>query len=362
MLFMGGDRGGDRIDEAVAHTAKVLRAALDRDWSVKAGGLDWSCLYTAEHIAGDFVAYAGQLTGRPTDAYVPFEAVLDKGTAPEGAIRAIEATGGILAAVVRTTPRGVRAFHPYPAGSADAAGFAAMGVTEALLHTHDIAAALDVDAEPPASLCEAVLAHLFPHVPPTPAGGTPWTTLLWATGRGTLPGRARLPHWRWRNAASLPAGPVALREVTPAAAADLAAGGTGGFEWLGGGPFDGTRRAAEMVTKAYAAGVHRSEWGMYVLVRTADELAVGGMGFHGPPDENGCVEVGYDLVEEARGRGYASGALRSLSQWALTHPEVTSLLAVVEPGNAASQAVAVRAGYERLPDRDTNFAYGLRRA
>ncbi len=224
MLLMGGDR----IDEAVAHAAKVLRAVADRDWNVKAGGLDWSCLKTAEHIAGDFVFYAGQLTGRAADTYVPFEIALDEGTGPEGAIEVIEATGGMLAAVVRTTPRGVRAYHPYPSGAADATGFAAMGVAEVLLHTHDIARALGADAEPPADLCEAVLSHLFPHVPPTPAGGTPWTTLLWATGRGTLPGRAALVPWRWHNPLSLPAGPVVLREVTPAAAMDLAAGGTGG--------------------------------------------------------------------------------------------------------------------------------------
>ncbi|WP_306338007.1 GNAT family N-acetyltransferase [Streptomyces sp. KL118A] len=358
MLHMGGDR----IDEAVAYAAGVLRAAADRDWGVKAGGLDWSCLDTAEHVAGVFTAYAGQLTGRATEGWVPFEAVFDEGTGPEGAIRSIEATGGILSAVVRTTPRGVRAYHPYPSGAADASGFAAMGVTEALLHTHDIARALGVDAEPPATLCEAVLAHLFPHVPPTPAGGTPWTTLLWATGRGDLPGRARLPHWRWHNAHALPAGDLSLREITPAAAADLAEGGTGGLTWLGGAPFGGTRAAAGSVFNKYVAGVHRPGWGVYALVRTADELAVGGMGFHGPPDDNGCVEVGYDLVEPARGNGYATTALRALSAWALTHPEVQSLLALTTPENTASQKVATGAGFSRLPDRTPHRAYGLHRA
>ncbi|QEV22363.1 GNAT family N-acetyltransferase [Streptomyces alboniger] len=356
MLLMGGDR----IDEAVAHAARVLRTAVDRDWDVKAGGLDWSCLETAEHIAGDFVAYAGQLTGRATDGWVPFEVTLDEGTGPEGAIQVIEATGRLLTATVRTTPRGVRGFHPYPSGSADATGFAAMGVTEVLLHTYDICEALGVDAEPPAELCGAVLGHLFPHVPPT--GGTPWQVLLWATGRGELPGRARLSSWRWHNSLSLPAGPLALREVSPAAAADLAAGGTGGLTWVEGGPFDGTRGASGKLAKAYADGVHRPGWGVYALVRTEDELAVGAMGFHGPPDDEGCVEVGYDLAEAARGRGYATTALRSLAEWALSRPEVTSLLARVDPGNTASEAVLARAGFTRLPDRDDTHVFGLRQS
>lgn len=352
--------GGDQIEEAVAHAAKVLRAAVGLDWSVKAGGLDWSCLETAEHVAGDLVAYAGQLTGRATDGWVPFEIAFDEGSGPEDAISVIESTGGLLSAVVRTTPPGVRGYHPYPSGSADAVGFAAMGVTEVLLHTYDIAQALGVRAEPPAALCEAVLAWLFPEVMPARTPDDHWATLLWATGRGVLPGRPRLDKWRWHNALSIPAGRIALREVSPAAAADLAAGGTGGLTWIDGEPLDGTRRAAEGVTKAYTSGVHRPEWGMFALVRVEDETAVGGMGFHGPPDEEGVAEVGYDLAVGARGHGYATEALTALSTEALTRPGVSALLAVIEPENTPSQSVVKRAGYTRISDRDQNHAY-LRR-
>ncbi|MGW6021591.1 GNAT family N-acetyltransferase [Streptomyces sp. NPDC055099] len=356
MLFMGGDQ----IEEAVAHAAKVLRAGVELDWSVKAGGLEWSCLETAEHVAGDLVAYAGQLTGRATDRWVPFEIAFDEGSGPADAISVIESTGGLLSAVVRTTPAGVRGYHPYPAGSADATGFAAMGAAEVLLHTYDIAQALGLDAQPPARLCEAVLAWLFPQVMPARTPDDHWATLLWATGRGALAGRPRLDKWRWHNAFSIPAGRIALREVSPAAAADLAAGGTGGLTWIEGGPFDGTRRAAEGVTKAYASGVHRPEWGMFALVRVEDEVAVGGMGFHGPPDEEGVAEVGYDLAAGARGRGYATEALRALSDWALARPGLTALLAVIDPENEPSQAVVTRAGYTRASDRGELRAY-LRR-
>lgn len=349
--------GGDQVEEAVAYAAKVLRTAVGGDWSVKAGGLEWSCLETAEHIAGDLVAYAGQLTGRAADGWVPFEIAFDEGSGPEDAIRVLESTAGLLSAVVRTTPPGVRAYHPYPSGKADAVGFAAMGVAEVLLHTYDITQALGVETDPPAGLCEAVLGWLFPQVMPARTPAEQWATLLWATGRGSLPGRAKLEGWRWHNALEIPAGRVALREVSPAAAADLAAGGTGGLTWVEGGPFDGTRTAAEMVTKAYTSGMHRPEWGMFALVRTEDEVAVGGMGFHGAPDEEGVAEVGYDLVAAARGRGYASEALASLSTWALARPGVSSLLALIEPENTASQRVVSRAGYVRAPDRDDLRAY-----
>ncbi|WP_395574189.1 GNAT family N-acetyltransferase [Streptomyces sp. BK79] len=353
--------GGDQVEEAVADAVALLRTATDRDWeAVRAGRLEWSCRYTAEHIAGDLIAYAGQLAGRATEAYVPFEITLDDGTDNEGVLHVVETTGALLAATLRTTPREVRAFHPYPFRSADREGFAAMGITEVLLHTHDIAEGVGLSYEPPAGLCADVLARLFPHVRP---GEDPWRTLLWATGRGDLPGRAPLTEWRWRNNLVIEAGRLTLQGVTPAAAGDLAAGGDGGFAWVDGGPYQGTRDAAGMLLKAYEAGVHRPEWGVFALVRREDGRAVGGIGFHGPPDEDGRVEVGYDLVEAARGLGYATEGLRALTAWALERDEVTSVCATTEPDNTASQAVITRAGFRRVRvagEGAEQYAYELR--
>jgi len=60
----------------------------------------------------------------------------------------------------------------------------------------------------------------------------------------------------------------------------------------------------------------------------------------------GEVEVSYWVAAEARGRGVASDAVRTLVQWAF---EVTSIERVdlfVAPGNTASQRVAVHAGFQ----------------
>ena len=79
------------------------------------------------------------------------------------------------------------------------------------------------------------------------------------------------------------------------------------------------------------------------------------MGFHGVPDEEGRAEVGFDLVEGARGRGYASEALTALSDWALARDDVHTLRAVVEAANLPSQAVATRAGYVRAPQGEQDL-------
>lgn len=348
--------GGDRVEEAVAGAVALLRTVTGRDWDRRAGRVEWSCRRTAEHIASDLLAYAGQLAGRATEAYVPFDIVVEEGTDAAGVVDVIETTGALLAAAVRTAPPGLRAFHPYPFRSADREGFAAMGVAEVLLHTHDIAQGLGVGYEPPAELCEDVLGRIFPHIRP---GHAPWPTLLWATGRGELPQRAPVTEWRWSNNLVIEAGRLTLWGVTPAAAADLRAGGTGGFRWIEGGPFEGTRDAAGMIVKAYEAGVHRPEWGMFVLVRTADGQAVGGLGFHGPPDEEGRAEVGYDLAENARGNGYASEALGALAARYLARDDLKLLFAVVDRDNAASQRVVARAGFARVGGDEGPYAYEL---
>jgi GNAT superfamily N-acetyltransferase len=50
--------------------------------------------------------------------------------------------------------------------------------------------------------------------------------------------------------------------------------------------------------------------------------AVGVAGFHGQPDENGMVEVGYRVDPALRRRGYARQALEILLDVARTHPDV----------------------------------------
>ncbi|MEU0589012.1 GNAT family N-acetyltransferase [Streptomyces sp. NPDC006132] len=349
--------GAEKVEQAVGECVRLLGTVTERDWEgARAGRLEWSCREAAVHIAEDLVAYAGQLAGREPEAYSPFEISLEEGTDNAGALRVIRAMGALFAATLRTTPREVRAFHPYPFRSANREGFAAMGVAETLLHTHDIAEGLGITYEPDPALCEFVLTRIFPHVQPGP---TPWQTLLWATGRGELPGRAPVTAWRWSNNLVIETDRLTLEGVTPAAATDLSTVGDGGFTWLEGGPVEGTRVGAGLVYKQYEDGVHRPEWGMYVLVRREDDRALGAMGFHGVPDGAGRVEVGYDLVEGARGHGYATEALRALSSWALGRDEVRTVVANVERGNTPSQRVLARAGFSQVAEDPEHLTYEL---
>jgi len=350
--------GAEQVEEAVADCVAALGAVTGHDWGeVRAGRLEWTCRETAVHIAEDLFGYAGQLAGRHREGYAPFGISLEDGADDEGVLRVIATGGALLAAAVRTTPRAVRAWHPFPFQQVNREGFAAMGVAEVLLHTHDIAEGLGVTYQPPAGLAEFVLTRIFPHVRPGP---TPWRTLLWATGRGELPGREPVTSWRWCSAPVLRTERLALEGLTPAAAADLSLGGDGGFDWVASGPWEGTREGAGLAFEQYQEGAFRPEWTMYMLVRLEDDRAVGAMGFHGAPDDTGRVEIGYDLAADARGRGYATEALRALAGWAVRQEGVRKVAAIVERGNVPSRRVLERAGFVRAGGDSARLGYEFR--
>jgi hypothetical protein len=186
----------------------ALRPSRDADWSVPAGTLEWDCWETAEHLIDDLFSYAAQLASERTDLDVPFHYTpltpsspwnavrVDRESGVDGLVTALDAAAGLLYAVVAVKPPEARAHHTF--GVADPEGFAAMGVIETLVHTHDLVTGLGLAAwEPPADLCARTRHRLFPHAP---ADTDPWPTLLWATGRGELPGRERLDKWRWYGA------------------------------------------------------------------------------------------------------------------------------------------------------------------
>ena len=111
------------------------------------------------------------------------------------------------------------------------------------------------------------------------------------------------------------------------------------------------RRVIQVAEDPDAAG-----WVTGIVWDAARSLAVGRAGFHGPPDADGVVEVGYTVLPHLRGRGYARAALTALVAEATASPQVRVVRASVSPDNAASLAVVRRAGFvhvgEQVDDED----------
>lgn len=194
---------GDDVRTATRWLAGYLVQHPVTAFDAQAGPVRWSCWTTAEHVVDDLLAYALQLAALPRLAYVPLVgprgedeiAHVDRAAGTAGLCEALLGGGELLATLAETRPVAARAYHPY--GTSDAAGFAAMGVVEVLVHGHDVLLGLAGEHVPfPEGLAPRVLARLFPDVEPAP-DDDPDLLLLWATGRGELPGRGRRTRWRW---------------------------------------------------------------------------------------------------------------------------------------------------------------------
>jgi RimJ/RimL family protein N-acetyltransferase len=87
-----------------------------------------------------------------------------------------------------------------------------------------------------------------------------------------------------------------------------------------------------------------SPWWIYQMIMNG--CAVGDIGFHGPPADEGpqVVEIGYGVVPAWRGRGLATAACRMITEqaWASGADQV---VAEVRPTNVASRKVLLRNGF-----------------
>ncbi len=91
---------------------------------------------------------------------------------------------------------------------------------------------------------------------------------------------------------------------------------------------------------------HPEQWEWYAIwmIERQDGTHVGDLSFKGFP-ANGAVEIGYGILEEHWGQGYASEAVAAALDWALRQPGVRCVEAETEPDNRASQRVLEKCGF-----------------
>jgi RimJ/RimL family protein N-acetyltransferase len=83
----------------------------------------------------------------------------------------------------------------------------------------------------------------------------------------------------------------------------------------------------------------------YVMTRDATPTLVAGAGYLGPP-EDGTVEIGYSVVADARGAGYATEIVEALVRHAFESGAVHHIVAETMTTNEASRRVLERNGFQ----------------
>ncbi len=97
----------------------------------------------------------------------------------------------------------------------------------------------------------------------------------------------------------------------------------------------------------------RSWLGRVMVLEAADgrRRVIGSIGFHGPPDEQGRLEIGYSVEPHYRRRGFALEAVRAMFDWAHERFGVGRFLASVAPGNAASLGLIGQLGFRQIGEQ-----------
>lgn len=107
-----------------------------------------------------------------------------------------------------------------------------------------------------------------------------------------------------------------------------------------------TRELAERFIRVRAPELFAEGGGYYAIADPATDRLIGGIGMDRPHTARQETEVGYWVGAAARRRGVATAALTLLSEH-LFHRGLQRLVALMSPENAASQRVALAAGYQR---------------
>ncbi|MDO4614653.1 MAG: GNAT family N-acetyltransferase [Lachnospiraceae bacterium] len=103
--------------------------------------------------------------------------------------------------------------------------------------------------------------------------------------------------------------------------------------------------------KAYAEMLegclrHPEQWQWYAMwmIELRDGTHIGDLCFKGL-EANGMAEIGYGILEEYQGQGYATEAVGATVIWALKQPDVACVEAETAPDNRASQRVLEKCGF-----------------
>jgi len=95
-----------------------------------------------------------------------------------------------------------------------------------------------------------------------------------------------------------------------------------------------------------------SDWRGYFFIYPVENALIGNGGFHGPPDESGMVEIGYEIATEYWNRGFATEAAQALIDYAFAHDEIQAVIAHTLGEKNASNSVLQKVGMKFVAELD----------
>ncbi len=113
-------------------------------------------------------------------------------------------------------------------------------------------------------------------------------------------------------------------------------------------PTSDTKDILPIINRAFERDPEPSGFEFWMIVRKDTHLIIGDIGFHGKPNVEGAVEVGFGFIENERGKGYGHEALSGIMEWLKNQDCVQVIKADCLIDNKPSIRILEKAGMKEV--------------
>jgi len=98
---------------------------------------------------------------------------------------------------------------------------------------------------------------------------------------------------------------------------------------------------------------------MWIIIEKETLSIIGGLCFHGLPDDCGEVEIGYGMDITCRNKGYITEAIKRLIEWTGKSQKVKTIKAETENENVSSSKVLEKNGFKLCEKKNNTSLWRL---
>lgn len=121
-------------------------------------------------------------------------------------------------------------------------------------------------------------------------------------------------------------------------------------------PTEDTKDILPIIYESLVKSKIPSGFEFWMIVNRDTMQVIGDIGFHGKPNDQGIVEVGFGLVEKERGKGFGFEALEAIMDWLSDQESVKVIKADCLINNIPSQRILQKVHMKEI-NRDQDFIY-----
>ena len=113
-------------------------------------------------------------------------------------------------------------------------------------------------------------------------------------------------------------------------------------------PTSDTKDILPIINKTLELDREPSGFEFWMIVKKDEKIIIGDIGFHGKPNSDGEVEIGFGFIEHERGKGYGYESLIGIMDWLTTKELVKVIKADCLINNNASIRLLEKVGMNEV--------------